>query len=110
MPRAHEYGGTYGEGVIVRKYGLGSLINIRVELTANHFGYFEFGVCPDYKSTTQKCLDKNILKLVKPQENTDHNGVRYYPKEGNKVYEIKYRLPKKTCPHCVLQWRYIAGK
>lgn len=84
MPRAHEYGGTYGEGVIVRKYGLGSLINIRVELTANHFGYFEFGVCPDYKTTTQKCLDKNILKLVKPQENTDHNGVRYYPKKGIK--------------------------
>ncbi|RZC00575.1 uncharacterized protein BDFB_010981, partial [Asbolus verrucosus] len=77
--------------------------------TANHFGYFEFAICPDYKTTTQKCLDKNILKLVKPQENVDHNGVRYFPKEGNKVYEMKYRLPKKTCEHCVLQWRYIAG-
>lgn len=108
-PRAHEYGGTYGQGVVVRKYGVGSVINIRVELTANHNGYFEFALCPDYKTTSQECLDKNVLKLVKPQDNLEHYGTRFYPKEGNKVYEMKYRLPKRTCEHCVLQWRYIAG-
>lgn len=110
VPRPHEYGGTYGQGLIVRKYGVGSIMNIRVELTASHFGYFVFAMCPDYKNTTQKCLDKTILKLIKPQNNTDHGGTKYYPKDGNRVYEMKYRLPKKTCPHCVLQWRYIAGK
>jgi hypothetical protein len=110
VPRAHEYGGTYGQGLVVRKYSVGSVVNIRVELTANHFGYFTFAVCPDYKTTSQKCLDKHILRLVKPQEGVDHaRGARYYPKEGNKVYEMKYRLPKKACEHCVLQWRYIAG-
>ncbi|XP_076254086.1 uncharacterized protein LOC143192558 [Rhynchophorus ferrugineus] len=108
-PRAHEYGGVFGQGVIVRKYGVGGIINIRVELTANHFGYFEFALCPDYKTATQECLDQNVLKLIKPQADVDHQGRRYFPKEGNKVYEIKYRLPKKTCKHCVLQWRYIAG-
>lgn len=96
--------------MIVRKYGVGSVINIRVELTANHNGHFEFSLCPDYKSTTQECLDKNILRLARPQENVEHHGTRYFPKEGNKVYEMKYRLPKKSCEHCVLQWRYIAGK
>ncbi|XP_044261454.1 uncharacterized protein LOC123009310 [Tribolium madens] len=110
VPRAHEFGGTYGQGIIVRKYTAGGIINIRVELTANHFGYFTFAVCPDYKRATQKCLDKHILKLVKPQEGVDHDhATRYYPKEGNKVYEMKYRLPKQTCEHCLFQWRYIAG-
>ncbi|KAJ8958026.1 hypothetical protein NQ318_002030 [Aromia moschata] len=108
-PRAHEYGGTYGQGIIVRRYGVGSVITIRVELTANHFGYFEFSICPNYKNPTQACLEKNILKLARPQEDVDHNNVRYFPKEGNKVYEMKYRLPKKSCEHCLLQWRYIAG-
>lgn len=108
-PRPHEFGGTYGEGVIVRKYGVGAIMNIRVELTANHNGFFEFSICPDYKTASQDCLDKNILKLLKPQEGVDHQNSRYFPKEGNKVYEIKYRLPKKKCDHCLLQWRYIAG-
>ncbi|XP_050302893.1 uncharacterized protein LOC126740771 isoform X2 [Anthonomus grandis grandis] len=108
-PRAHEYGGVFGQGIIVRKYGVGGIMNIRVELTANHNGYFEFRICPDYKSTTQECLDQNILKLIKPQEGMDHKNHRYFPKEGNKIYEMKYRLPKKTCKHCVLQWKYIAG-
>ncbi|KAJ8921245.1 hypothetical protein NQ315_013717 [Exocentrus adspersus] len=109
IPRPHEYGGTYGQGLIVRKYNAGSIINIRVELTANHYGYFEFSLCPNYKNPTQECLNKNVLKLAKPQDNVEHNNARYFPMEGNKVYEMKYRLPKKSCPHCVLQWRYIAG-
>lgn len=109
IPRAHEFGGTYGQGVIVRKYNVGSIMNIRVELTANHNGYFTFALCSNYKNTTQDCLDKNILKLMKPQDTSRYSDVRYYPKEGNKVYEMKYRLPKISCPHCVLQWRYIAG-
>ncbi|XP_025834194.1 uncharacterized protein LOC108744522 isoform X2 [Agrilus planipennis] len=109
LPRPHEYGGTYGQGVIVRKYNPGGIMNIRVELTANHNGYFIFSLCPDYKNTTQYCLDKNILTLAKPQSDVEHKSVKYYPKEGNRVYEIKYRLPKMSCEHCVLQWRYIAG-
>lgn len=54
-PRAHEYGGVYGQGLIVRKYGVGAIMNIRVELTANHFGYFEFRICPG----------KNISSVLK---------------------------------------------
>lgn len=64
----------------------------------------------DYKTTTQECLDQNILKLAKPQSGMEHLQYRYFPTEGNKIYEMKYKLPKKTCKHCVLQWKYIAGK
>lgn len=38
QPRPNEYGGKYGQGVIVRKYNPGSDITIRVELTASHMG------------------------------------------------------------------------
>ncbi|KAF2894295.1 hypothetical protein ILUMI_11887, partial [Ignelater luminosus] len=60
------------------------------------------------KNTTQDCLDKTILKIIKPQDSSRYSDVRYYPKEGNKVYQMKYRLPKISCTRCVLQWRYIA--
>ncbi|KAB0791041.1 hypothetical protein PPYR_02841 [Photinus pyralis] len=109
LPRAHEYGGTYGQGVIVRQYNVGSAINLRVELTASHMGYFTFSVCPDYKNASQECLDKHILKTLRPQDGLAMSDIRFYPRDGSRVYEMKYRLPKLSCSHCLLQWRYIAG-
>ncbi|GLV37061.1 uncharacterized protein CBL_02108 [Carabus blaptoides fortunei] len=110
-PRAHELGGTYGQGVIVRRYRPRTWISIRVELTANHNGHFEFRLCPNYRNTTQDCLDKYVLRLarMKSEEGMDPLGYRYFPRDGNKIYEIKYRLPDLSCSHCVLQWIYIAG-
>merc|ERR1711997_1308249 len=92
---------------IVRKYEVNQVIKVRVELTANHMGYFEFRVCPNNalkKPASQMCLDKHILK----QQNL--NGPRYFPNPGNKVIEMHYQLPKDlTCRQCVFQWRYVAG-
>ncbi len=54
----------YGKGVIARKYEKNQVIKIRVELTANHMGYFTFRLCPNNnvkKPATQKCLDQNLL-------------------------------------------------
>ena len=42
QPRANEAGGLYGKGVIVRKYEKNTVIKVRIELTANHMGFFEF--------------------------------------------------------------------
>ncbi|XP_075983959.1 uncharacterized protein LOC142981747 [Anticarsia gemmatalis] len=104
QPRAHELGGRFGKGVIVRKYAPQDTIVIKVELTANHNGFFEFRVCEEPKGTTQECLDKYVLKL------DGRDSTKYYPKDGNKVYEMKYKLPEGLeCSHCVMQWRYIAG-
>lgn len=103
-PRAHEMGGRFGKGVIVRRYAPHDPISIKVELTANHNGYFEFRICDDPKDTTQECLDKNVLQL------DGRDGTKFYPRDGNKVYEMKYRLPEDfECAHCMLQWRYVAG-
>lgn len=103
-PRPHELGGRFGKGVIVRKYAPHDAVTIKIELTASHFGYFEFRVCDEPKSTTQECLDKHVLQI------DGRDGTKFYPRDGNKIYEMKYRLPADLeCPHCVLQWRYIAG-
>lgn len=37
-PRPNEYGGRWGQGVVVRKYNPGSDFTLRVELTASHMG------------------------------------------------------------------------
>lgn len=37
-PRPNEFGGKYGTGVIVRKYKPEQIIELKVELTANHNG------------------------------------------------------------------------
>ncbi|KAK6627458.1 hypothetical protein RUM44_009935 [Polyplax serrata] len=119
-PRPHEAGGKYGNGIIVRKYKKGSMINVRVELTANHKGYFEFRLCPNnapHKVGTQECLDLNVLKLAKKSTGGTYgdepamaHDTRYYPASGSKVFEMRYNLPKNlTCSQCILQWRYIAG-
>lgn len=41
---------------------------IRVELTANHRGYFEFRLCPNNapkRVVTQQCLDKYVLRKAR---------------------------------------------
>ncbi|KAL6428277.1 hypothetical protein ACFW04_008529 [Cataglyphis niger] len=105
-PRAHETGGKYGNGVIVRRYRTGSVIPVRVELTANHHGYFEFRTCAmTYRDreVTQDCLDRHLLSAK-------NGSTRYYPGPGNRVFEGYYKLPEGlTCAQCVFQWRYIAG-
>lgn len=106
QPRLHETGGKYGNGVIVRRYRTGSVIPVRVELTANHHGYFEFRTCAmAYRDQeiTQECLDQYLL-------HTKNGSVRYYPGPGNRIFEGYYKLPEGlTCVQCVFQWRYVAG-
>ncbi|XP_055377878.1 uncharacterized protein LOC129609783 [Condylostylus longicornis] len=111
-PRPHEFGGKWGQGVVVRKYNPGSEITIRVELTASHMGYFEFRLCPEIKAK-QDCLDKNLLKIITGVPLTpmpDDLDTRFYPRNGSRIYEIKAKLPNDMkCNHCVMQWRYVAG-
>lgn len=64
-PRPNEAGGMFGKGIIVRKYEMNQVIKVRIELTANHMGFFEFRLCPNNavaKPASQMCLDMNLLK------------------------------------------------
>lgn len=87
---------------------------VRVELTANHRGYFEFRLCPNNspkRVASESCLNKYVLRRVKTKDADEtFHETRFYPGTENKVYEMRYSLPEGlTCSQCVLQWKYIAG-
>merc|ERR1712001_85385 len=45
-PRNHEApGGRYANGIIVREYRVGQIIDVQVDVTANHKGTFIFKMC-----------------------------------------------------------------
>ncbi|XP_045488901.1 uncharacterized protein LOC110993889 [Pieris rapae] len=98
-PRPHELGGKYGQGTIVANFTSKQIINVSIEMTAFHQGYWYLNLCPDAES--QECFDKYPLELK-------NGGFYFFPhRDGN--YTVQYRLPKISCEHCVLQWRYVAG-
>ncbi|XP_062562175.1 uncharacterized protein LOC134225820 [Armigeres subalbatus] len=111
-PRPHEYGGKWGQGVIVRRYRPGSVFTLRVELTASHMGYFEFRICDNVKAQ-QDCLDQHPLKILSGTPSIPHPNdleTRFYPRNGSRIYEMKAELPQNfQCTNCVIQWKYIAG-
>ena len=45
VPRAHETGGKFGNKIISGTYTAGEIIDIEVEIIANHWGYFELKLC-----------------------------------------------------------------
>lgn len=95
-PRPHEFGGKFGQGVTVRKYNPGTVMTIRVELTASHMGYFEFRLCDDINAK-QTCLDKNILKILSGSpfiSFPNDLSTRFYPRNGSRIYDIRAQLPK----------------
>ncbi|XP_070186156.1 uncharacterized protein [Littorina saxatilis] len=110
-PRDNEPGGKYANGIITKKYAEGQVIEVYVQLTANHKGYFEFRLCKHdnpLTNITHACLDQNLLVLA------DTGETRYMVKAGAysavQDIKIKLRLPKGvTCAACVLQWKYNAG-
>jgi len=107
-PRPNEMGGIYGQGIITETYTENQVIDIEIELTAYHQGFFEFRLCPlntRSRPASQTCLDKHIMK----QETGAHKYYPAPPQTGGR-YWVRYQLPRKvTCELCVLQWRYYAG-
>ncbi|XP_043286016.1 uncharacterized protein [Venturia canescens] len=106
VPRENENGGTYGTGTITKTYKAGQVIDVDVDLTAAHLGYFEFFLCPLNSTTdreTEECFDQYKLKLADGE-------YRYNKIYGPKHYYLKVVLPKNvTCEHCVFRWQYRAG-
>lgn len=101
-PRPHELGGTYGQGIIVANYTSNQIINISIEITAYHQGYWYLNLCPDPKNESkQACFNRYPIPLK--------NGGLYYFPHQNGNYTVQYRLPRISCKHCILQWRYVAG-
>ncbi|RHZ33860.1 hypothetical protein DYB26_004105 [Aphanomyces astaci] len=113
VPRPHENGGLYGtfatetSRAIGACYSPGSTVDVTVQVTANHMGYFEFGLCKLNKKDdveTETCFQT----LAQPTGET-----RWPVPAGNLDFTIKNVLPKDvTCEgdaHCVLRWHYVGG-
>lgn len=95
QPRLNEIGGKYYTGHIVEKYH--DSINIKIKLTANHKGYFEFYLCN---------LDKNYIET--PECFKKLNNKKYYVNSAINRYE--YNIPTNVkCSHCILQWVWTTG-
>merc|ERR1711884_492951 len=75
LPRPHEAGGRYATGTIVKDYKAGQTVDIKVMVTTNHWGTFEFRLCPvndKNKAATHECLDQHVLQLA------DGSGTLHY--------------------------------
>lgn len=104
-PRAHELGGTFGQGVIMKTYTQGALIDVNVKITANHMGYFYFNICNlDAENESEACF-------VRYSVATSTGSSQYVlPSTSPGDYIVSLRLPSNLyCNHCVLQWTYVAG-
>ncbi|CAH1775247.1 unnamed protein product [Owenia fusiformis] len=104
-PWPNEAGGTYANGIIVANYEVGSVFDVTVELTANHWGFFEYRLCVNNNVTkviTHDCLDQNLLTIAGTSD------TRFYvPDDLKRNYTVSVQLPSGlSCSQCVLQWRY----
>ncbi|XP_041375005.1 uncharacterized protein LOC121387844 [Gigantopelta aegis] len=106
-PRQNEAGGIYATGQIVRTYTSGQVIDIQIQITANHLGWFEFRLCSNNnpkKAVTHECLNKHLLPLA------NGAGTRYVIGSDTGMYNLKVKLPPGlTCTQCVLQWKWHTG-
>ncbi|ESO95783.1 hypothetical protein LOTGIDRAFT_116739 [Lottia gigantea] len=108
----HQPPGKYAQGIISGCYAPGTKwIDIKVEITANHLGYFQFKLCPNNDigcAVEQSCLDTHIL-MIKDLNGVEH-GEKYTIKGNMKDVYLKLRLPEGlSCSQCVLQWTYTTG-
>ena len=78
------------------------------KITANHWGFFEFGICNVDNNridqdATQECLDKN--KLFDMNNKTRINIQKAFIGRINMTLQLPLKF---TCKHCVFQVRYFS--
>ncbi|XP_012938843.1 proline-rich extensin-like protein EPR1 [Aplysia californica] len=82
-------------------------VTMKVMITANHLGWFEFRLCPHNSPSTpvtQDCLDRHLLQLA------DGSGTRFDLGTKISAVPVEVKLPAGvTCSQCVLQWKWHVG-
>ncbi|XP_066988123.1 uncharacterized protein [Macrobrachium rosenbergii] len=110
VPRDHEAGGLFANGIISRRYVVGQAIDIEAELTTNHKGTMVVKLCPHNNPKeiiTQACLDQYPLKI---DGTNDYHFVIPQDSKKTEIFKWRVKLPDDvTCSNCVLQWTYFAG-
>ncbi|XP_020914504.1 uncharacterized protein LOC110252082, partial [Exaiptasia diaphana] len=94
----------YATGLITRKYAKGQEISVKIRITANHQGWFEFRVGD---IGTPPITQAKFTYLLKTPDGKTRVPLRGY---GSSLETIKLRLPADlTCRQCVLQWWWKVG-
>lgn len=105
-PRDNEAGGRFAKGIIGRRYVEGQTIDLVIEVTALHFGFFEFRICPNNNVSSpvsQACLDQHLLVL-------SDGKTQYTEVTATGRYLLEAQLPQGlTCSQCVIQWKWHTG-
>lgn len=111
--REHEYpGGKFTKPLrITGNYASGSILDVTIELTTTHLGYFTFRLCPETsesREVTQECLDNHVLMILNRTSEMDKFYI--HMEKSSSIYTLPLRLPPQvTCSRCVLQWTYTTG-
>lgn len=108
-PRPHEAGGKYAKGIVTETFLQGQIINVKIEVTANHGGVFAFRLCPllwYMGEANEPCFERNQLRLV------DGSSKFIIPPPAvARVYSIPLVLPQGViCTRCVIQWTWTTGE
>ncbi|XP_063399680.1 uncharacterized protein LOC134684322 [Mytilus trossulus] len=102
----NEAGGKYANGIVTGHYKSGQTIEVKVQVTATHLGYFEFRLCPvnnPRQPATQACLDRYVLQQPSGQ-------TKFYEPGAIGTYTVHLVLPQGlSCKQCVLQWKWNTG-
>ncbi|XP_058823910.1 uncharacterized protein LOC131684787 [Topomyia yanbarensis] len=105
-PRLHELGGHFGQGTIVRNYTMGAVIEVKVMITANHQGHFEFNLCDLSNGARENDACYEQIPLL----DAENRRKWYLNSTLSGEYSVNLKLPEGlVCEHCVLQWTYVAG-
>lgn len=116
-PRDHESGGKYGRypelGIkaVAKCYPPGSDIDIVIQVTAHHLGYFQFNLCVpgEGNNEDEACFTNGYLL-----EQSNGQGPKYtLPNQGAIDYTMTYKLPENVVcdgnSRCVLRWYWETG-
>lgn len=105
IPRKHELGGKFGQGVVVKTYRNQKEIDVSAKITANHLGHFSFEICnlDKFGRESEDCFAEHKLSFA--------GGEQKYPIGARTgLIKVSALLPKDLkCDHCVLRWTYKAG-
>lgn len=105
LPQLHVYPGKYAKGVITKHYTTGQIIRVKIDITANHMGYFEFRLGKLQTPPVTQSKLTHLLKLPNGDTRWFLNG-----NEENLLVTIELKLPDDlSCDHCVLQWFWRSG-
>ncbi|XP_078352211.1 uncharacterized protein LOC144636882 [Oculina patagonica] len=102
--QAHIYPGKYANNIITKTYTEGQEIEVLVDITSNHQGFFVFSV----GRIGTAPITQEKLNYVLKQANGDSKW--RLTSSANDVFKIKLKLPGGlTCDHCVMQWWWTVG-